>query len=197
MQGGQGMAPNMMDMTQNPYGMAPMQFPSPAMQYLLSKMHQSDRDIIGATAGRMGEFGRFIAERTGGFLTQLKGKFNPATPSTMAPLTPGGASSSSSAPATPYGFPIGGAAPGTPYVGGAAPGTPYVAPTPDAEMLPVPEDEFDPFDSRNFPVTTRGDHPVDPQAPFAALPTELHGHARHLMTQGHSAEGACRQIYDN
>lgn len=33
--------------------------------------------------------------------------------------------------------------------------------------------------------------------PFAVLPQEVYGYARYLMYQGHSAEGACRQVYDN
>ena len=55
----------------------------------------------------------------------------------------------------------------------------------------------DPLDPRNFVPGSVPVHPVDPSAPFASLPTQLHDHARHLIHQGHSAEGACRQVYDS
>ena len=38
---------------------------------------------------------------------------------------------------------------------------------------------------------------MNPREPFAALPPELHGLAQQMVSQGHSAEGACRQGYDN
>ena len=143
-------------------------------QYLLSKMPQTDKDAFKESAGKLGEFGRFVAERTGGFLSSVKGKLAPGTPSTMAPGTPGAASSSS---------------------GSFAPMTP-IPEMRDAEMTPVPED--DPLDPRNLGVGGPvGGHPVNPYEPFAALPQELHLHARNLMSQGASAEAACRQVYDN
>ena len=85
------------------------------------------------------------------------------------------------------------------------PGTPFtVPPPPMAHTLPVPEadDEEmqladDPLDPRNLQVGAVGSHPVNPQHPFDALPQNLHAHAQHLISQGHSAEGACRQLYDN
>ena len=85
------------------------------------------------------------------------------------------------------------------------PGTPLtIPPPPMAHMTPVPEadDEEmqladDPLAPRNPQVAAVGSHPVDPQNPYAALPTELHDYARQLISQGHSAEGACRQVYDN
>ena len=86
------------------------------------------------------------------------------------------------------------------------PGTPFTVPPPPlAEMRPVPEDDDidlpdigdDPLDPRNLQVGAVGSHPVNPQHPFDALPQNLHAHAQHLISQGHSAEGACRQLYDN
>ena len=104
-----------------------MSFRSAPMQYLMSKMSPGDRGLIGQSAENMGDFARYIAERSGGLLTAVKGKFNPATPSTMAPGTPG-------APSTP------GGASSSSYMGEAAPGTPMPgAPSPLAEMRPVPE----------------------------------------------------------
>jgi hypothetical protein len=178
MAGGQGMPSNTMDTTQNPYLQTPLSFNSSAMRYLLSLMPQPDADAIRAQAGRLGDAGRVIMDRTGGMLSQVRDKFNPGTPSTMAPVSPGPAAPSPSdysAPATPGEMDALG----------------------DAVMQAIPEDN--PMDPRYMNVGgPAGGHPVNPYNPFELLPPELHLHAMHLMqTQGVSAEAACREIYDN
>ena len=52
------MPASVVDMTQNPHLQAPMSFRSAPMQYLLSKMPQSDQNIIGQSAEAMGDFAR-------------------------------------------------------------------------------------------------------------------------------------------
>ena len=95
MAGGQGIPANTMDTTQNPYLQTPMSPMSAPMQYLLSRMPQTDRDALMTGAQRLGSAGRVIFERTGGMLSHVKDKLNPSTPSTMAPNTPGASSSAS------------------------------------------------------------------------------------------------------
>ena len=148
----------------------------------MSIMPQTDRETLRAQASRLGGAGRVIFERTGGMLSHVKDKFNPSTPSTMAPNTPG--ASSSSAPPTP-----------SDYSSPATPG--QVDAFGNAIMQAIPEDN--PMDPRNFNVGgPAGGHPVNPYNPFDLIPPETHLHAQHIMqTQGVSAEAACREIYNN
>ena len=175
------MPANTMDTTQNPYLQTPLSFNSAAMRYLMSIMPQPDAEAIRAQASRLGDAGRVILDRTGGMLSQVKDKFNPNTPSTMAPGTPG---ASSSNPPTPSMY--------------SAPATPgQVDAFGNAVTQAIPED--DPRDPRKFNVGgPAGGHPVNPYNPFEFLPPELHLHAMYLMnSQGLSAEAACREIYTN
>ena len=144
----------------------------------MSIMPQADGEALRAQASRLGGAGRIILERTGGMLSHVKDKFNPSTPSTMAPGTPGPAAptpSDYSAPATPG----------------------QVDAFGSAVMQAIPEDN--PMDPRNLNVGgPAGGHPVNPYNPFDLLPPELHLHAQHIMqSQGVSAEAACREVFDN
>ena len=100
----------------------------------MSMMPQPDADAIRAQASRLGDAGRVIMDRTGGMLSQVRDKFNPNTPSTMAPNTPG---ASSSSPPTPSDY----SAPATPAQFGAFG---------DAVMQAIPEDN--PMDPRYMNV---------------------------------------------